>query len=129
MPNPVFSDVHIQAALTQVSVAFIQDESHYIADRVFPIVPVVHQADKYFIWNKGDFFRDQAQMRADATESAISARGLALVRGDVAAGQRSRRDPGRPRNGRPIYVCPARRRLPGVARLAASRLRRVSPKE
>ncbi len=70
MPNPVFSDVHIQAALTQVSVAFIQDESHYIADRVFPIVPVVHQADKYFIWNKGDFFRDQAQMRADATESA-----------------------------------------------------------
>ncbi len=70
MPQPVFSDVHIQAALTQISVAFIQDESHYIADKVFPIVPVVHQADKYFIWNKGDFFRDQAQLRADATESA-----------------------------------------------------------
>ncbi len=70
MPQPVYSDVHIQAALTQISVAFIQDESHYIADKVFPIVPVVHQADRYFIYSKDDFFRDEAQLRADATESA-----------------------------------------------------------
>lgn len=70
MPQPVYSDVHVQAALTQISVAFIQDESHYIADRVFPIVPVVHQADRYFVYSKDDFFRDEAQLRADATESA-----------------------------------------------------------
>lgn len=70
MPQPVYSDVHVAAALTQISVAYLQSADHYIADRVFPNVPVQHQTDKYFVWNKGDFFRDEAQLRADATESA-----------------------------------------------------------
>lgn len=70
IPQPTYSDVHVQAALTQISVAYIQDEAHFIADRVFPIVPVVHQADKYYVFSKDDFLRDEAQLRADATESA-----------------------------------------------------------
>src|SRR6202020_1053225 len=45
-------------------------ESNYIADKVFPLVPVQHQTDLYFVWSKADFFRDEAQLRADATESA-----------------------------------------------------------
>ncbi len=68
--EPVLTDVHVQAALTMISVAYLQEEDHYIADKVFPIVPVQHQADKYFIFSKDDFFRDEAQERADATESA-----------------------------------------------------------
>ena len=72
MPQPVFSDVHISAALTDVSVAYMQDNDAYIADKVFPVVPVQHQTDKYFIFSKDDFFRDEAQERADATESAGS---------------------------------------------------------
>lgn len=70
MPQPTFGDVHISAALTDLSVAYIQNTDHFIADKVFPIVPVRHQADKYFVWTKGDWFRDEAQKRADATESA-----------------------------------------------------------
>lgn len=70
MPQPVYSDVHISAALTQISVAYLQSETSYIADKVFPLIPVVHQTDQYFVWNKGDYFRDTAQLRADATESA-----------------------------------------------------------
>ena len=72
MPEPVFSDVHVQAALTAISVAYLQSEDAYIADKVFPVVPVVHQADKYFVYSKADYFRDEAQLRADATESAGS---------------------------------------------------------
>jgi len=72
MPSPVLQDVHISAALTNVSVAYIQDSNHYVADRIFPCVPVVHQANQYFIWSLADFFRDEAQLRADATESAGS---------------------------------------------------------
>ena len=34
------------------------------------MVPVVHQTDQYFVWSKDDFFRDEAQLRADASESA-----------------------------------------------------------
>ena len=70
MPSPVLQDVHISAALSNVSVAYFQDEKNFIADKVFPIVPVVHQTDQYFIWNLGDFYRDDAQLRADGVESA-----------------------------------------------------------
>jgi len=70
VPQPTFNSAHISAALTDVSVAYIQSNENYIADKVFPIVPVVHQADDYFIFRKGDWFRDEAQKRADATESA-----------------------------------------------------------
>jgi len=70
MPQPTVADVHVAAALTQIATAYFQDESFYIADKVFPLVPVQHQTDVYFVWSKGDFFRDEAQQRADATESA-----------------------------------------------------------
>ncbi len=71
MPSPVVNDVHVSAALTSVSVAYLQNTATaYIADRVFPSVPVQHQTDQYFVWSKADFFRDEAQVRADATESA-----------------------------------------------------------
>ena len=56
MPSPVLQDVHVSAALTNVSVAYFQDEENFIADKVFPVVPVVHQTDQYFVWNIGDFF-------------------------------------------------------------------------
>jgi hypothetical protein len=48
----------------------MQNNDNYVADKIFPPVPVVHQADKYFIFRKGDFLRDQMKPRADATESA-----------------------------------------------------------
>jgi hypothetical protein len=70
MPQPTVQQVHVQAALTQIAVAYIQDEAFYIADKVFPMVPVEFQSDVYFRFSKDDFFRDEAQQRADATESA-----------------------------------------------------------
>src|ERR1043166_429347 len=76
MPQPTVADVHVAAALTQIATAYFQDESFYIADKVFPMVPVQHQTDVYFAWSKADFFRDEAQQRADAAESAGTGVGL-----------------------------------------------------
>lgn len=70
MPQPVVNDVHISAALSNIATAYLQGEDAYIADKVFPVVPVQHKTDQYFVWSKADFFRDEAQQRADATESA-----------------------------------------------------------
>lgn len=84
MPQPVPSDVHIQAALTQIATAYIQEPGAYVADRVFPMVPVQHQADKYFKFSKSDFFRDEARLRADGTESAGG--GFGLTTGSYSAG-------------------------------------------
>ena len=71
MPNqPTLQDVHVAAALTNIAVAYIQSDDAYVADKVFPMVPVQHQTDVYYVWSKADFFRDEAQLRSDGTESA-----------------------------------------------------------
>lgn len=77
MAQPTSNDVHVDAILTNISVAYIQDQASYIANRVFPLIPVEKQSDKYFTYNKGDWFRDEAQLRAPATESAGSGYTLA----------------------------------------------------
>src|SRR5215211_7985172 len=72
MPQPTAQDVHIDEILTDLAVAYIQDQNLYISTKVFPIVPVAKQSNKWVVWNKNDWFRDEAQKRADATESAGS---------------------------------------------------------
>jgi len=51
--------------MTNVSIAYRND--NYIASQVFPIVPVQNQSDKYFSFTKGDWFRNEADMRAPGT--------------------------------------------------------------
>lgn len=69
MPNPTMSDVHVSRPLTQISIAYIQNQTNFIADRVFPNVPVTKQADRYFKYEKADWHRSDAQKRAPGTES------------------------------------------------------------
>lgn len=67
---PTMQNAHIDRALTNTSVAYMQDASAFIADKVFPIVKVKRQSDVFYIYNKGDFMRDEAQLRGAASESA-----------------------------------------------------------
>jgi hypothetical protein len=61
---------HIDRALTNTSVAYLQDADAFIADKVFPTVAVKRQSDVFYVYNKGDFMRDEAQVRGAASESA-----------------------------------------------------------
>ena len=70
MPQPTQNQVHVDAILTNISVAYMQQQDNFIASKVFPVVPVSKQSDKFFTYTKNDWFRDEAQRRADATESA-----------------------------------------------------------
>jgi hypothetical protein len=70
MAEPTLSAVHVNRPLTNISQAYMQDASDYIADKIFPVVPVQKQSDRYFVYTKGDWFRDEAQQRAPGTESA-----------------------------------------------------------
>lgn len=72
MPNPTQSDLHVNVPLTNVSVAWMQDKSKFIADKVFPRVPVQKQSDMYWKYSKSDWRRTDAQKRAPGTESAGS---------------------------------------------------------
>lgn len=68
--QPGRQDVHVDRPLTQISLAYLQSAEGFVADRVFPIVPVAKQSDKYFTYDRGMFNRDEMQKRAPSTESA-----------------------------------------------------------
>lgn len=61
---------HIDRALTNMSVAYMQGADAFIADKVFPIIPVTKQSDVYYVYSKGDFFRNEVQERGRGAESA-----------------------------------------------------------
>jgi len=79
MPQPTSSSVHIDSILTNVSVAYMQDQEHFVANRVFPTISVNKQSDKYFTYDQSDFYRDQVKLRADGTESAGTGYGLSTA--------------------------------------------------
>lgn len=68
--QPTRGDVHVNRPLTNISIAFIQKSTDYVADKVFPQVPVMKQGDRYFVYTKDYWFRTGAQKRAPGTESA-----------------------------------------------------------
>lgn len=68
MPQPDVVDVHVDAILTNFSLAY--KNLGYISDQIFPVISVQKQSDKYFTYPRSAWFRDQAQKRAPATESA-----------------------------------------------------------
>ena len=70
MPNPSQADLHVNVPLTNVSIAYMQKANAYIADKVFPRVPVSKQSDLYWKYSKSDWRRTEVQKRAPGTESA-----------------------------------------------------------
>ena len=72
MPQPTASDVHVNRPLTNVSIAFIQNAAAFIARQVFPEIPVMHQGDLYYVWERDAWFRVEARERADGAPSAGS---------------------------------------------------------
>lgn len=66
---PEVSQVHVDAALTQVSVAFRNAE--FIAPEVAPAVPVRKQSDRYFVYDaEREWLRPTDDQRAPGAEAA-----------------------------------------------------------
>lgn len=63
MAQPTLSDVHIQTALTNISIGYRQDKPSFV-ERLFPRVVVGKQSDKYFTWDKGQMWRREVKRRA-----------------------------------------------------------------
>jgi hypothetical protein len=53
-----------------MSIAYIQRATAFVASRVFPVIPVMKQSDKFFVYTKDWWFRTGAAKRAPGTESA-----------------------------------------------------------
>lgn len=76
MSNPLKSDIHVNRPLTNVSIAYAQDASEFIADKVFPTITTTPQSDLYFVYPKDQWFRTDAQKRGLSQESAGSGFGI-----------------------------------------------------
>lgn len=70
MSQPNRAQVHVNRPLTNISIAYMQDAADFVAAQVFPIIPVAKQSDRYFTYNKKQWFRTNAKKRAPGTESA-----------------------------------------------------------
>lgn len=55
MLNP--NQTYIDPVLTNLTVAQLQSDENFIADKVFPNVPVEKQSGKYYVWPRGQFNR------------------------------------------------------------------------
>lgn len=64
---PTNRDVHVDAELTNIAINYA--EPRWIADTVFPIVPVRKQSDLIPAFNQSVWFRDEARIRAPGTKS------------------------------------------------------------
>jgi hypothetical protein len=68
MPGqPTPQDLHVNTLLTTVSIGY--RNSSYVADQIFPIVPVNKQSDIVPKFNQSAFFRDDSKVRAPGTKS------------------------------------------------------------
>lgn len=70
MPQPTAGDVHVNRPLTNISIAMVQDAANFVAARVFPNIPVASKSDTYYVYDRGEFNRDEMEERAPSTESA-----------------------------------------------------------
>jgi len=53
-----------------MSIAYLQSQDMFVANKVFPNIPVQKSSDSYFVYAKDQWFRSDAQRRAPLTESA-----------------------------------------------------------
>lgn len=63
MALPTLGDVHVNRPLTGLSVGYVQDQKDFVAGQVFPQIPCNNKSDLYFVYNRGDFFRNNMQKR------------------------------------------------------------------
>lgn len=72
MAQPTISDLHVDRALTDLSVRFTQNTDDYIATKVFPIYRSSFRSDIFWTYDRSYWFRSDATLRAPGAESAGS---------------------------------------------------------
>ena len=69
MSGLLTSDVHVDRALSNISISFAQDSSRFIATSAFPTVGVDRLTDKYYIFDRANYLRSVAGLRAEGSKS------------------------------------------------------------
>lgn len=70
MAQPSLRDVHVDAVLSNISVAYKND--NYLADQVFPRVPVNKKSDLFFTFPKQQWQRNDVELRAPGARARLA---------------------------------------------------------
>ncbi len=63
MAQPTSGDVHVDSALSNLSIALMNEDETFISRDLFPPVPVTKQSDRFYTWDKGVWFRNHVSQR------------------------------------------------------------------
>jgi hypothetical protein len=77
MPMLTPSSVHLDQPLTNLTLAYAQDQSNFIADKVFPVVGVQRQSDKYYIYDRDNMNRT-GDVKALAPRTEVQRIGMSV---------------------------------------------------
>lgn len=73
MPQPTLTDVHVNRPLSNMSLAYLQSQTKYAHNNVFPVLPVQNKSDSYFVLPRSFFLRDTMRKRAPGTPAQLTA--------------------------------------------------------
>lgn len=76
MPMLTPSDVHVDVPLTNLTIAYMQAAENFVADKVFPMVSVSKQSDKYYKYSREGLRDGDVTVLAPRTE--VNRVGMAL---------------------------------------------------
>lgn len=85
MPQPDRSDVHVDQPLTQFSIASMNQAEAFIAQKIFPRIPVKKESDKYYVFTKSHLFRPTVEVRGPSAR--VKHRGYALSTSNYSANE------------------------------------------
>ena len=84
MPMLTPSAVHLDQPLTNLTIAYVQDQSNFIADKIFPVVGVDRQSDKYYIYDRDNMNRT-GDVKALAPRTEVNRIGMSISNGSYYA--------------------------------------------
>lgn len=74
--SPLPSAVHVNRPMTNLSLAYMQSKTNFVANAVFPTIPVMKQSDYYLSVPKGTFYKNKMKTRGLSVRSPIIAFGI-----------------------------------------------------
>jgi hypothetical protein len=77
MPLLTPSNVHLDAPLSNLTLAYVQEQTNFVADKVFPVVGVQRQSDKYYIYDRAGMNRS-GDVKKLAPRTEVNRIGLQL---------------------------------------------------
>jgi hypothetical protein len=77
MPLLTPSAVHIDQPLSNLTLAYVQEQTNFIADKVFPVVGVQRQSDKYYIYDRANMNRT-GDVKKLAPRTEVNRIGMAI---------------------------------------------------